>query len=171
MDYTAAMDLAAQPSSMDAAQAKDFLNLLMSGELAPKKGCRTQTLSARGETPSELAAFVGLLELANTVPFDDACADCCGTGGSGRSRFNVSTTAAIVVASCGIPVAKHGNKGSKRPNGSFDLLEELGVPLGFEVSKQAELLESHKLTFCFARAHHPAVGKVCLSQGRWSHYF
>ena len=162
MDYSQALSAVAQAEGMTAEQATALLDLLMSGDLAAEEGGEVlRKLAERGETPVELAAFVrGLLQRAKMVPFANSCADCCGTGGSGRSRFNVSTTAAVVVASCGIPVAKHGNKGSRRPNGSFDLLEALGVPLDLTPARQAELLEEFKLAFCFARAHHPAVGSV-----------
>ena len=162
MDFDSAFQLVQQSGGMTAEQSTQLLDLLMAGSLSPEQGgSLLRHLAERGETAVELAAFVrGLLQRASLVPFGKPCADCCGTGGSGRTRFNISTTAAVVAATCGIPVAKHGNKGSRRPNGSFDLLEALGVPLDLAPHKQAELLETYHLTFCFARAHHPAVGSV-----------
>ncbi|TVR43265.1 MAG: anthranilate phosphoribosyltransferase [Planctomycetota bacterium] len=162
MDISQARAAVAQADGMDTAQANAFLDLLMTGSLSPEEGgSLLRALSERGETATELAAVVrGLLARARMLPNPVAAADCCGTGGSGRTRFNVSTTAAVVVAACGIPMAKHGNKGSRRPNGSFDLLEALGVPLHLSPEAQSQLLRDHCLTFCFARAHHPAVAAV-----------
>lgn len=162
MEFSSAQDAIQQAQGMTDEQASVFLELLVSAQLTADEGGQLLTqLAQRGETATELAAFVrGLQAKSIQVPWTDGAADCCGTGGSGRTRFNVSTTAAMVVAACGIPMAKHGNKGSRRPNGSFDLLELLGVPLDLPVEAQWTLLKEHNLTFCFARAHHPAVKAV-----------
>jgi anthranilate phosphoribosyltransferase len=86
--------------------------------------------------------------------------DLCGTGGSELTRFNVSTTVAFVLASAGVPVAKHGNRGSRRPNGSFDLLDALGIPFALPPAHLAELQRTTGLCFLFARTMHPAVAAV-----------
>ncbi len=86
--------------------------------------------------------------------------DICGTGGSGKARFNVSTAVAFILAAGGVPVAKHGNRGSKLPNGSFDFIEALGIPLGLSADAQKALFEEFGLVFLFARYYHPAVAKV-----------
>ncbi|TVR16365.1 MAG: anthranilate phosphoribosyltransferase [Planctomycetota bacterium] len=162
MDYGSAQEAIAQAQGMTAEQASSLLELFVSGQLSADEGGQLLTqLAQRGETAAEIAAFVrGLQAKSVQIPWSDGAADCCGTGGSGRSRFNVSTAAAMVVSACGIPVAKHGNKGSRRPNGSFDLLEVLGVPLELDVAAQQTLLEEFNLTFCFARMHHPAMKAV-----------
>src|SRR5690606_968926 len=96
--------------------------------------------AARGETGLELAATVRFLkERAHAVPTRQPCFDLCGTGGSGLSRYNVSTTVAFIAAAAGVPVAKHGNRGSQRPNGSFDLLEALDVAFDLSVEQEAAL--------------------------------
>lgn len=118
-------------------------------------------LADKGESVSEITGFAsGLLEKCVKVPAAVACADLCGTGGTGRTRFNVSTTAAFVIASAGIPVAKHGNRGSKAPNGSFDLIEKLGIRFDTTPAEEAAALEEHNLCFIFARSHHPAMRHV-----------
>ncbi len=162
MDYRQAQEGVSAPEGMDAQQATDFLALLMSGELTVARGAGLLvSLAERGETSTELAAFVrGLLDRAIRVEGPLTCCDVCGTGGSGRTRFNISTTSAFVLASVGIPVAKHGNRGSRRPNGSFDLLEALDIPIDLSASALWQLLAETNLCFLFARTMHPAVGAV-----------
>ncbi len=112
----AARDLVRLRQGMDAAQATEFLDLLMAGTLpAAEGGDLLVALAERGETADEVAALVaGLITRAALVPTAPRCIDVCGTGGSGLTRFNVSTTAAFILAAAGIPVAKHGNRGSQR---------------------------------------------------------
>ncbi len=147
---------------MDGGEAGEFLDLLMAATLDVADGAALLVaLAERGETAAELAAMVrGLLERAVRIPPATRCLDLCGTGGSGLSRFNVSTTAAFVLAAAGIPVAKHGNRGSVRPNGSFDFLDAVGIPFAQTPRAHAELLERTRLCFLFARAMHPAVAAV-----------
>ncbi|MEK7415315.1 MAG: anthranilate phosphoribosyltransferase, partial [Planctomycetota bacterium] len=112
----------------------------------------------RGETAGELAAGVrGLLSRAQPIDAGRPVMDIVGTGGSGRARYNASTTACFVLAAAGVPIAKHGNRGSARPNGSFDLLEALGIPFQLPLGSHRELLESSGMCFIFARQLHPAV--------------
>lgn len=157
-----ARELVRLPGGMDGTQAGELLDLLMGGGLAPNEGAELLVaLAERGETADELAAFVrGLLARATGLPLDGACMDTCGTGGSGLTRFNVSTTVAFVLAAAGVPVAKHGNRGSTRPNGSFDLLDQLGVPYALPPAALARLRRETGVCFLFARAMHPAVAAV-----------
>ncbi len=85
--------------------------------------------------------------------------DVCGTGGSGKVRFNTSTAAAFICASMGINVAKHGNRGSKEANGSFDFLEALGIPFGQNPDHLEQIIKDQHLCFIFARQHHPQLAK------------
>jgi anthranilate phosphoribosyltransferase len=160
--FEKALDHLRTPGGMDAEQTTELLSLLVTGTLPVEQGAQLLTSWAeRGETGRELGAAVRFLRArAVAVPVLQDCLDLCGTGGSGLSRYNISTTVAFVVAAAHIPVAKHGNRGSKMPNGSFDLLDELGIC--FELSPQAEarLQKETGLCFLFARTHHPAVGKV-----------
>jgi anthranilate phosphoribosyltransferase len=156
-----ALALASGPG-MDAAGCRAVLDLLMAQTPTPEQGADILVAwQRRGPTGVELAATVeALLARAVQVPITTPVLDLCGTGGSGRTRFNVSTTCAFILAAAGIPVAKHGNRGSARPNGSFDLLDALGVPYQLPPERLAEVFARSGLCFLFARAMHPAVAAV-----------
>lgn len=119
------------------------------------------SLSTKGETGDEIAGFASVL-IQNAVHVDAPAGtvDLCGTGGSGRARFNVSTAAAFVVSACGVPVAKHGNRGSRQPNGSFDFLEALDLPLELPAQNASLSLESVGIAFLYARQYHPIMKNV-----------
>lgn len=157
-----ALDLCVRRAGMDASETGQVLSLLVSGEPNENEGARLlSTWAERGETGVELAAAVRFLKQACIpVPIERPCFDLCGTGGSGLTRYNVSTTVAFILAAAGMPVAKIGNKGSRRPNGSFDLLEALEVPFLLSPEKEAKLQAQTGLCFLFARAHHPLVAQV-----------
>jgi len=124
-------------------------------------------LTDKGETANELVGFcLAMKKYMIKVPLPTPLLDVCGTGGSGKSRFNVSTASAFVLASAGVPVAKHGNRGSKNFNGSFDFLEALEIPFGQQVDQLLDIFQSTQLNFFFARTHHPTVSKVALARKR-----
>src|ERR1043165_2659573 len=159
--HSALVALARTPGGMTPEQTQVVLRHLMDGSLTPEHGAEVLVAwSERGETGVELATVVEvLLGKAVQVPIASGM-DLCGTGGSGLGRYNVSTTTAFVLAAAGIPVVKHGNKGSKTPNGSFDLLEALGVPFQLPVPALVKLQAETGVCFLFARAVHPAVAAV-----------
>ncbi len=162
MSFAEMKQAIAQTDGLQSEQVTACIELLISGTLSEAEGAELLgDLADRGEKPEEIAHFVTCLKKhAIPVPLDRPCLDVCGTGGSGLTRFNVSTTVAFICAAAGIPVAKHGNRGSKQPNGSFDLLDELGIRFDVAADKMPELLKQTHLVFLFARSMHPAVGKV-----------
>ncbi len=118
-------------------------------------------MAERGETAEEIAGAV-LAMRARMIPVKapaDAI-DVCGTGGDGQHSLNVSTAVAIVVAACGVAVAKHGNRAASSKAGGADTLEALGLDLA-QASKRAEqTLDNLGIAFFFAQAHHPALGRI-----------
>ena len=86
--------------------------------------------------------------------------DVCGTGGDGQHTLNVSTAVAIVVAACGVPVAKHGNRAASSLAGGADTLEALGLDLAKASARAEENLADLGIAFLFAQAHHPALARL-----------
>ncbi|MBW2385599.1 MAG: anthranilate phosphoribosyltransferase [Deltaproteobacteria bacterium] len=119
-------------------------------------------LRLKGETVSEIvAAARALRAVASTAkPVDPRTVDTCGTGGTGRKTFSISTTSAFVVAGAGVPVAKHGNRAVTGTTGSFDTLEALGVRIDLPIEQCAEILADVGIAPFFARTAHPAFRHV-----------
>ncbi len=155
-----------RPEGMDDSEVAELLSTLVAGSIGPEQAADLLCAwSERGETGAELAAVVRFLLAHALTPGDLAPSiDLCGTGGSGLARYNVSTTAAFVLCAAGVPVAKHGNKGSGRPNGSFDLLEALRVPYLLPLPRLAELHRRSGICFLFARTMHPVVGALAAAR-------
>jgi anthranilate phosphoribosyltransferase len=116
-------------------------------------------LRCKGETVEEIAAAVDVLrELVRQVPVQgEHVIDTCGTGGDGANTFNISTTAAFVVAAAGGKVAKHGNRSVSSSCGSADVLEAAGVNLDMPAEQVADCVNQIGVGFLFAAKHHSAV--------------
>ncbi|GAA6173516.1 anthranilate phosphoribosyltransferase [Colwellia sp. KU-HH00111] len=113
-------------------------------------------LKIKGETPEEIAgAAVAIRGAATHFPAKNySVADCVGTGGDGANTINISTTAAILSAACGLKMAKHGNRSVSSMSGSADLLEALGVNLTMTPATASHCLDKANLCFLFAPAYH-----------------
>lgn len=94
----------------------------------------------------------------------DGAIDVCGTGGDGAHTLNISTAVAFVVAGCGVPVAKHGNRAMSSKSGAADVLEALGVKLTADVATLERCLREANVAFLFAQNHHPAMRHVALAR-------
>ncbi|MGQ9896692.1 MAG: anthranilate phosphoribosyltransferase [Acidobacteriota bacterium] len=97
----------------------------------------------------------------------EAIFDCCGTGGSGRPHFNVSTTVAFVLAAGGVPVVKFGNRAATSAGGSFDLLERLGIPVEYPPEQLSRLVATTNLAFLYAPQCYPALKTVAAARRRF----
>ncbi|HBV23059.1 MAG TPA: anthranilate phosphoribosyltransferase [Jeotgalicoccus sp.] len=119
-------------------------------------------LSDKGETVDEITAIAEVLKsYAKDIPnVNNKVMDNCGTGGDRSQSFNISTTSAFVLASCGVTVAKHGNKSVTSKTGSSDVLQALGVNLNFDADRVAKELNESEITFLSAPHVHPKMGQI-----------
>ena len=118
-------------------------------------------LSDRGETAEEIAGAARALR-ARLIPIDAPAnaIDVCGTGGDGHHTLNVSTAVSLVVAACGVPVAKHGNRAASSKAGAADTLEALGLDMDAAGRTAETTLREIGICFLFAKNHHPAMGRI-----------
>ncbi|MEY4582368.1 MAG: hypothetical protein RL701_7071 [Pseudomonadota bacterium] len=120
-------------------------------------------LRMRGEKAEDLAIAASVMReycLAVKVSPRPVLLDTCGTGGDGANTFNISTAAAVVIAACDVPVAKHGNRAATSKVGSADVLEVLGVRVDLTPEQAARCIEELGIGFMLARTHHPAMRHV-----------
>jgi len=134
-----------------------FFTQVLNGEIEPALlGSVLTALKIKGETPEEIAGAAVAIRTAATQFPERAypVADCVGTGGDGANTINISTTAAILSAACGLKMAKHGNRSVSSMSGSADLLEAFGVNLNMSPATAANCLDKSNLCFLFAPAYH-----------------
>jgi anthranilate phosphoribosyltransferase len=153
-----------EPRTLSAHDARRIFTTL----LAPSVGETERTalllaLSLRAETTDELAAFARELRSRARpfrVPRSDGAIDLCGSGGARRASFNISTVSAFVVAGAGLPVVKHGNRSSRGPCGSSDLLRALGLPVETSLPFARASYSRFHVAFLHAPLYHPATRAV-----------
>ncbi len=142
-------------------EAEVAMTQIMHGEAtAAQIGAFITALRMKGETIAEITGCARAMR-QSAVPVipakNENLVDTCGTGGDGAGTFNISTTAAFVVAGCGQPVAKHGNRSVSSKSGSADVLEALGVNLDLTPEQVANCIDRVGLGFLFAPKLHPAM--------------
>jgi anthranilate phosphoribosyltransferase len=141
------------------------MDSIMEGEWPEDEiGLLLTALAAKGETVDEVAGAAAAMRRHMTPIRSNRTGilDTCGTGGGGSQMFNVSTTAAIVAAAAGVPVAKHGNRSITSRSGSADVLAELGVNINASVAQVEACLNELGLCFCFAPLMHPSMKHVAV---------
>ncbi len=140
-------------------QARDCFDRLMDGQLSQATAAALLgALATKGESVDELVgAALAMRSRATRIRCDADCIDTCGTGGDGVSTFNVSTTAAIIAASAGATVAKHGNRSTTRTSGSTEVLTELGIDVNAEPQIVERCLAEVGIGYLNARLLHPAM--------------
>ncbi|MCV2402255.1 anthranilate phosphoribosyltransferase [Marinomonas sp. C2222] len=140
----------------------ELIENMLSGKLSDEEIAESIiSLREKGETSDDIYNYVGCINKhAKPISTSEELLDVCGTGGSGLSRFNVSTASAFVISALGVPVIKHGNRGSRRPNGSFDLLEGLGIGIEQSPEQIKATIKQTNLGFVFAKHYHPSLKSV-----------
>jgi anthranilate phosphoribosyltransferase len=141
-------------------EATRAMGAVMDGEATPVQIAGLLTaLALKGERPTEMAGLaIAMRARAAKLPRDiGATFDTCGTGGDGANTFSISTTVALVLAGCGLAVAKHGNRAASSKSGSADVFEALGVKLDASPDEVADALETAKIGFFFAQQWHPSM--------------
>jgi anthranilate phosphoribosyltransferase len=144
------------------AEAADAFDAMLSGEVTPAQmGGFLMGLRVRGESVEEITGAVSAMRakmLRVQAPRD--AVDVVGTGGDGSGSYNVSTLAAILVAACGTPVAKHGNRAASSKSGAADTLGALGVRIGIEPQAIERCIKEAGIGFMMAPTHHAAMRHV-----------
>jgi len=142
--------------------AETVMHEIMTGEATPvQMSAYLTALSLKGETIDEITASAsGMRKHCIRLLHDIDALEIVGTGGDGADTFNISTTAAIITAAAGIPVAKHGNRSASSKCGAADVLEALGVNINITPEKSAELLNDIGICFLFAQNYHIAMKYV-----------
>jgi anthranilate phosphoribosyltransferase len=163
MDLKVAIGEVINGRSLTFERAEAAMRVIMAGEATPAQiGSYLTALRMKGETVEEIAGSAQAMR-AHSVPVEVELAegemllDTCGTGGDGRHTFNISTTAAFVVAGAGVKVAKHGNRAASSRSGSADLLMALGGNLDLTPAQVAQCVEEVGIGFLYAIHHHPAM--------------
>jgi anthranilate phosphoribosyltransferase len=139
--------------------ARTAMGAVMDGEATPAQlAALLMGLRMRGETVDELAGFAtAMRERVVRVEAPQGAIDVVGTGGDGSGTFNISTTAALVTAAAGVPVAKHGNRAMTSRSGSADVLDALGVRIDHDAASAGAALRDTGFAFLFAPNFHPAM--------------
>ncbi len=152
----------ANGESLSREESREAFDILMSGEATPSQiGGFLMALRVRGETVAEITGAVSTMRakmLPVTAPHD--AIDIVGTGGDGTGTYNISTLASLIVAGCGVPVAKHGNRALSSKSGAADTLSALGVDLEIGPDQIARCISQAGIGFMFASMHHAAMRHV-----------
>jgi len=142
-------------------ESKSAFEILMNGKAKDDEIFQFLTLlSAKGEAASEIAGGVYVLRNKSKRVNVKNCIDTCGTGGDGKNTLNISTAAALLLASMGIKVAKHGNKAVSSKCGSGDVLESLNIKINLESKEIENQINKYNFGFMFAPNYHSAMKYV-----------
>jgi anthranilate phosphoribosyltransferase len=161
-DLKALLARVAQGRTLSESEAEAAFDIIMSGDATPSQmGAFLMALRVRGETVDEITGAARIMR-AKAVSIDapPGTIDTCGTGGDSSGSFNISTASALVVAGCGVPVAKHGNRALSSKSGSADVLTALGVNIDADLAIVQQCLWEIGLGFLMAPRHHSATRHV-----------
>ena len=148
--------------TLSRAKAEEAFDQMLSGAATPAQiGAFLMALRVRGETVDEITGAVAAMRAKMLRVSAPATAmDLVGTGGDNSGSYNVSTLASLIVASCGVPVAKHGNRALSSKSGAADILTALGVKVGLDAEGVERCITDAGVGFMFAPTHHAAMRHV-----------
>lgn len=161
-DIKKTINLLADGKSLSREDTKLAFDVIMSGKATDAQiGAILMAMRVRGETEDEFAGAVDAMR-QHMLPVDapNDAIDIVGTGGDAKGSYNISTCTALVVAGCGVKVAKHGNRSLSSKSGASDVLTALGVNIELSPSQITDCIEDAGIGFMFAPAHHSAVRHV-----------
>jgi anthranilate phosphoribosyltransferase len=161
-DLKELIGLVADGQTLDQKQAEVAFEIIMSGDATPAQvGAFLMALRVRGETVDEITGAAQIMRTkAHAVDAPANAIDIVGTGGDAKGTLNVSTGASFVVAACGVPVAKHGNRALSSKTGAADVLTALNVNIDAEFGLVREAIWENNLGFLMAPRHHSAMRNV-----------
>lgn len=147
-------------NDLSRAEAQSVMTQIMNGEATSAQiGAAAIALRMKGETKDEITGLAEVMRsFSNHVDsHQSGLLDTCGTGGSGISKFNISTASSLIAAAAGITVAKHGNRAMSGKSGSADVLEALGVNINVTPEQAKACLDEVGICFMFAQLYHPSL--------------
>jgi anthranilate phosphoribosyltransferase len=161
-DLKGLLGLAAAGQALTGEQAEAAFDIIMSGNATPAQiGGFLMALRVRGETVDEITGAARAMRAKMlTIEAPAGAIDTCGTGGDAKGTYNISTACQFVVAGCGVPVAKHGNKALSSKCGAADVLAALGVNLDADLALVERALAEAGTCFLLAPRHHSAMKHV-----------
>lgn len=160
--FSELIDHVASGGALSDAQASDAFSAMMEGTPSPvQMGAFLTALHERGESVAEITAAARVMrDKAAKITAPLGAIDTCGTGGDASGTYNISTAAALVVAACGVPVAKHGNRAATSRSGSSDVLAALGVNMEAHVPQVEACIAEAGIGFLMAPLYHSAMRHV-----------
>jgi len=161
-DFKSLIAKVATGESLTRSESETAFDIMMSGHATPTQiGAFLMGLRIRGETIDEITGAVSVMRAkATPVEAPAGAMDIVGTGGDSAGTYNISTSAAFVVAGAGVPVAKHGNRALSSKSGSADVLKALGVNIDLTPEMIGRCIREAGIGFMFAPAHHSAMKHV-----------
>ena len=162
MDQTLILNKILEQQNLNIEESMYIFNKIMSGELDDIKITSILIgLKLKGETKEEIIGAARVMrEKSLKINSPQNTIDTCGTGGDMKDTLNISTSAAIVAASAGVTIAKHGNRSVSSKSGSADMLEKIGYKITNNVEDLENSLSNKNFCFLFAQNHHSAMKNV-----------
>jgi anthranilate phosphoribosyltransferase len=161
-DFSDLLKQVVNGQTLDAESSGQAFGAIMCGDVSEARVAAFLTaLAMREATVEEITGAARTMRRTmRTIKAPAGAIDLCGTGGDGHATLNVSTAASFVVAACGVPVAKHGNRNMSSRSGAADVLEALGIRIDLEPAASEACLSEIGLCFLFAPTYHPAMKHV-----------